>query len=379
MTAPKLCGFLGLTPEGKLEGWCYSEVALSERREVSLALNGVVFETVVAAQLRNDLAAAAIGDGYYGFVVAAPVIISPNSGQPATITALDCRTGTLIGQTVVAAEGNAASPTAVRLTQLEKRVNTLPVATVAMTTHQDLVGDGLRAIGAALNYDLSPADFGTWRLAAAMTRLLRPRPLLLTRAAKVSYVLFGPDSLEEALATIEALRAAIESTVAELIVVSDCRDPRIAYLPSLVNGIVLLRSFTSHSTVAVNLAALHAKSNLLVFLDPSCSHNSVELLESIKTVRAGIQPVIWSRSAPKTTIPASTLALTQRQSMVSAVCVSSDILRKIGPLDENTYTDKASSWTDFFLKCKLLAIPTCCTESDKLTDSDSQSRISSAY
>ena len=378
MKAPKLFGFLGLTPDGKLEGWCYNEVAPSERREVSLALNGVVFETVVAAQLRTDLAREGIGDGYYGFVVVPPNI-SPTSGQPATITALDCGTGTLIGQTIVAAEGDAESPTAVRLTQLERRLCALPVTTVATTVHQALVGDGLRAIGAALNYGLSPVDFGTWRLAAAMTRLLRPRPLLLTRAPKVSYVLNGPDSLEEALATIEGLRAAIEGTAAELIIVSDCRDPRLAYLPSLVNGIVLLRSLTSCRATAVNLAALHAKSELFVFLNPSCSHNSVEILESIKKVRAGIQPVIWSRNTLTTIKPGSTLTLPQQPSMVSAVCVSSDVLKKIGPLNEAPNTDNASPWTDFFLKCKLLAIPTYRIETDERADADSRSRISSTY
>lgn len=68
-------GNLDLTRDGRIAGWCANFSALDERCEVRVKVGTETVSAVTANAFREDLLAAGIGDGKYGFSVTIPLSV----------------------------------------------------------------------------------------------------------------------------------------------------------------------------------------------------------------------------------------------------------------------------------------------------------------
>jgi len=86
--------------EGRVSGWCWSRDEPATRRIVCLAIDGIDIAETIAGESRPDLAAAGVGDGAHGFVLALGPGDIPD--QPESVLTLrDVATGRIVGGEVV--------------------------------------------------------------------------------------------------------------------------------------------------------------------------------------------------------------------------------------------------------------------------------------
>lgn len=89
----------GLTPSGRISGWCWSTEEPNDRRSVVIELGGEAAATAVANVFRSELAAAGIGDGGHGFAIRLPRSLLAR--RPAAVVSLrDERSGEAVGEAV---------------------------------------------------------------------------------------------------------------------------------------------------------------------------------------------------------------------------------------------------------------------------------------
>jgi len=350
MSPAPIHGRLTRSPEGKLEGWCYCANDLTTRRVVDLFLDDDPLISVVAAKFRADLFDRGIGDGYYGFAVSEPHV-EPGRVTPRLLEARDRESGILFGRIVIE-EGHGETDAArTRLAAIAATLERLP----SLGDHEfaptpDPFKQGLEAVGLGLRARLTPSQFGGATLAGLRSRQLRPRRLPWSAAPRITLALYRPRSLEATLTQIDELRPLVVSAPTELVVIDDAADPSLAYLPSLVEGIRLLREPGSTMGKALNTAAWHARGEILMFLDGDTRLEPAWALTAIDKATDSVQ--IGHPPAP-TVIDGGRRG---RVSRYPALCVRREQFESLGGLE--VLPDRAANpWDEFVQKCRMVGHP----------------------
>lgn len=348
MTGAPIHGRLSRLPDGKLEGWCYCATDLSARRIVALTLDDLPLISVVAAKFRADLFERRVGDGYYGFTVSAPDL-GFERGIPRLLEARDQATGVLFGR-IVMEEGDGEQRLRERLEGIASSIASLQQLDSTHRPAANTFRQGLEAVGLGLRARLTPAQFGGPLLAGARSRPLTPRRYPWSAAPRVTLALCQPTSLTDALAQIDDLRSVAMGSPSELIVVDDGADAALSYLPSVVEGVALLREPGSSISDAVNAAAWAARGEVLVFLNGCRCPEPAWLLNAIRQATDGVQIVYSDATRPPS-------GVTQSATPPSvAVCVRRDQFESLGGL-EVMGPGADNPWDEFIQKCRLLGHP----------------------
>lgn len=266
-----------VTPDGIVEGWCWSPAFPDQRREVTILVDGRPVGEALAARYREDLRAAKIGDGHHAFRFVLPWS-TVGQQRSVCISIRDADTGEPVGepfnlhQRVVATIDDRISEIERKLRLLQSRSDDL-----ARRTDERLESAGgelFRTIGRFFEDLADDVDHGAPmhaipRLGLFLKEVTGRHSALTLQATAFPLATLCVDACTDLAGVVECLaelhRAGLDG-VAAIVVLDRGEHDDVALITTVVRGLRYLRVGGSGVLSELNELALEGETPSLIFM-----------------------------------------------------------------------------------------------------------------
>jgi len=240
-----------VTVEGIIEGWCWNESRPNDRVTVIIAVDGKEAARTVAADFREDLKPAGIGDGCHAFRQVLPFGLLEGS-RSHRVTIVDAATGIQVGEAyeykapLAVPFDDRLSALEARAALLEGRVKELPGTQISEVAAAELFA----VVGAffeRLSRDIANGKpVKTERLLGdSIQALIRSHPQIIfppSQYPTISIVVEATQPFGQLYACLEAVKRATRRVNARITVLDTGAFDDVALLPSVARGIRYVRT-----------------------------------------------------------------------------------------------------------------------------------------
>jgi glycosyltransferase involved in cell wall biosynthesis len=271
---PALQGHLDrVSRDGWVSGWCWYPERPDVHVELDVLVDDVRVGSVRAESYRPDLQQAGIGDGTHGFAYALPYSALADRGT-LTVAVQERGSGRALSEPIVMRLGRMAAAEE-RIHALERTIRLLRGQIEELQRgdtrrEEERAARALFATVAAFFQNLAegrPAASMSGALDELAARL-PPLALALPEAPRASFLLAAVADVDTVHRCLASLHEAALDAAAEVILVGDGRDPRVALLPAVVRNLRYVHATEAGLIGALSAAARDARGALLVFLVP---------------------------------------------------------------------------------------------------------------
>ena len=284
-----LTGFVYLSDEGTIDGWCQYQEAPDERVTVELLANGIALRAMRATRLRLDRREIGMGDGYCGFSFPFPPA-PEGEDQRLVLDVREKRGGVVIGRVVLGDETVAMNR---RLDAIAAKLSVVGKTLAAAPDHASPAVAATGSLGQTL-LELSgrPAaqrTLGMPGLQAAQAQIaaIAAQDLVWHPSPDFSVIVCSHGTLGNLATQLIAISCALAGLRAEILLLDDGQIPAAALLPTRLRHLALVPAApTPVRGPALNAAAAAARGKYLVFTGPG-GPALASLREVLKSARTG--------------------------------------------------------------------------------------------
>jgi hypothetical protein len=239
-------------PDGLIEGWCWNEASPESRVSITVLIDGIEVGSCLAAQYREDLRQAKIGDGFCAFSFVTQSLPRTDK-RTQTYTLIETESRVPIGSPLVVHNKEAISLDN-RLIELETR-NRLLTARLeefaqreAQTSSSELfavVGEFFTRLskdmqqGEPLSIHRRLGD-----IVDTTTKAHRPIVLPVPEHPSMTILVQASTSLAQLHACLTSLQRAGVGSIASVVVIDSGQSHDVVLAPSVVRGIRYMRTVT---------------------------------------------------------------------------------------------------------------------------------------